>query len=40
MLGAPKKNPSFTGKLGLLGVCFVRLETDKDLSLAEGAVWT
>ncbi len=32
-----QKSPSFTRKLGPSGGCFVRLETDKDLSLAEQA---
>ena len=37
MLGAQEKSPCFTGKQGLLGGCFKRLETVKDLSLAEQA---
>ena len=37
MLGAQEKSPCFTGKQGPLGGCFKRLETVKDLSLAEQA---
>ena len=32
-----QKSPSFTGKLGLLGVLLRRLETDENLFLAEQA---